>query len=223
MNCPAQLQPWAYKPQERAAALEAGQTQYFTGKPCKHGHVAMRSSSNGNCVECSKKTQKKNLEKRLQQNPNWYKDNYAKNQEHRRQIAAKYRKNNPDKVRQSYLKSIKKRKPQKAAAEMMRQASKLQATPKWLTPEHIEQIQAVYQAARQTTLLAGFSCHVDHIVPLRGKNVCGLHAPWNLRVVSQSYNSKKRNNLDDGVLYAPSMSGGVLIHSSALPWNWRKL
>lgn len=222
MSVPKQLQTWAYQPQERAAALEAGLTRYFTGRPCKNGHIAMRSSSSGTCIECSKKHQKQNAEKRLEKNPNWYKENYAKNPEQHRKIAAKYRENNPDKVRESYLKSIKKRKPEKAAAEMIRQAAKLQAMPKWLTPKHIEQIQAVYHAARQTTFLAGFPCHVDHIVPLRGKNVCGLHAPWNLRVVSQSYNSKKRNNLDDGVFYAPSMSGGVLIHSSALPWNWRK-
>jgi hypothetical protein len=217
-----QLKPWAYKPQERSAALEYGLTQYFTGRPCKHGHIAMRSSSSGTCIECAKKHQKQNLKKRLSQNPDWYKNNYAKNPEKHKQKAAAYREKNPEKTRQSYLASMRKRKPQKAAAERARQAAKLHATPHWLTQSDWERMDATYIAAQQTSMLAGFNCHVDHIVPLKGKNVCGLHVPWNLRVVSQSYNSKKKNNLDESVFFGPSQQGGVLVHESALPWNWRK-
>ena len=115
-----QLKPWAFQPQERASALELGLTQYFTGRPCKNGHVAMRSSSSGTCTECAKKHQKQNLENRLKKNPNWYKDNYAKNPEKSKQKSALYRANNPEKTRQSYLASMQKRKPQKAAAERAR-------------------------------------------------------------------------------------------------------
>ena len=222
MSAPQQLQPWVFKPQERAAAKAAGEATYFTGRPCKHGHVEPRITSNGNCLECCKRMQRQNLEKRLLENPNWYKDNYAKNPERQKQKSAEYRAKNPEKVRQSYLASIAKRKPQKAALERAGQAKKLQATPPWLTKEDWKKMDAVYIAARKTTLLAGFNCHVDHIVPLKGKDVCGLHVPWNLRIVSQSYNSKKRNNLDEGVFFGPSQNGGVLVHSSALPWNWRK-
>jgi 5-methylcytosine-specific restriction endonuclease McrA len=117
---------------------------------------------------------------------------------------------------------MQKRKPQKAAEERARQARKLKATPSWLTQQHREQMTAVYVAAKKTSDLAGFNCHVDHIIPLKGKDVCGLHVPWNLRIVSQSYNSRKSNSIDDGALFKPSLMGGFLVHNTALPWNWSK-
>jgi hypothetical protein len=218
----AQLLPWHFKPQERAAAKAAGQTTYFTGRPCKFGHVVDRVTSSGSCGECSKANQRRNYKKRMAANPDWVKERYAKDPEYYRQKRKEYRLKNPEKERLSSIASMQKRKPQKAAEERARQARKLKATPSWLTQQHREQMTAVYVAAQKTSGLAGFKCHVDHIIPLKGKDVCGLHVPWNLRVVSQSYNSSKRNSIDDGELFKPSLMGGFLVHSSALPWNWSK-
>ena len=219
---PKQLVQYAFQPKERAEAKAAGLTQYFTGRPCLHGHIAARCTSSGGCVVCANQQEKKSRKKRLENNPDLYKIQYAQNKEKFRLQTAKYRAKNPDKVKLSAKKSRQNRRAKATAAERERQAAKIGATPKWLTNEHHKQIDAIYDMARKTTLNAGFKCHVDHIVPLKGKAVCGLHVPWNLRVVSQSYNSKKFNNLDESVLYKPSLSGGVLIHNSALPWNWSK-
>ena len=218
----AQLRPWYFKPQERAAAKAAGETTYFTGRPCKFGHVVNRVTASGSCVECAKANHRRSYKKRIAANPNWFKEQYAKNPEYHRQKRKEYRLKNPEKERLISLASMQKRKPQKAAEERARQARKLKATPFWLTQQHREQMKAVYVSAQKTSDLAGFNCHVDHIIPLKGKDVCGLHVPWNLRIVSQSYNSRKSNSIDDGALFKPSLMGGVLVHSSALPWNWSK-
>jgi hypothetical protein len=75
-------------------------------------------------------------------------------------------------------------------------AAKYNATPDWLTKEHLEQIEEFYETARDLAWLnEGEILQVDHIVPLQGKEVCGLHVPWNLQILSKSKNISKFNNL----------------------------
>lgn len=213
MTMPKQLQPWAFKSQERAVAKAAGETMYFTGRPCKHGHIANRCTANGCCIECSKKTQKETIRRRISKNPDYYKQRYALDPEKYKAFSANYRLNNPDVVKANNANSIKNRKPQRAALEMMRNARKLQATPKWLSKTDIELIGHYYKAARQQKITLA----VDHIVPLRGKDVCGLHVPWNLCLRTKSDNSRKHNKLTDEA-YLPKQVG-ILVAESALPWN----
>ena len=72
----------------------------------------------------------------------------------------------------------------------------LQRTPKWLTLDDHRQIKDLYELAR---LLSSTTCtphHVDHIIPLQGENVSGLHCPSNLRVITASENCRKSNKFD---------------------------
>jgi hypothetical protein len=70
-------------------------------------------------------------------------------------------------------------------------ASKLLACPKWLTKEQLLEIQNIYFEAKIKGL------EVDHIVPLQGNNVCGLHVPWNLQLLSRAENASKSNKYID--------------------------
>jgi len=77
-----------------------------------------------------------------------------------------------------------------------RRAKKLQATPSWLTNKHRRQMRLIYLEA-QVLSQRGFKYHVDHIVPLKGKNCSGLHVPWNLRAIPAKINESKSNNVLD--------------------------
>lgn len=85
-----------------------------------------------------------------------------------------------------------KRHPHKANARWaMRHAQKLMATPSWLTKEQMKEIELVYAHAQAASKALGEKHSVDHIIPLRGENVRGLHVPWNLQVLSATENSAK--------------------------------
>ena len=70
------------------------------------------------------------------------------------------------------------------------------ATPKWLSSDHRQAMKAIYRLSAKWQKTFGMEYHVDHIVPLRGKNVCGLHVPWNLQILEKSLNKAKSNQLN---------------------------
>lgn len=94
-------------------------------------------------------------------------------------------------------KDYKFRNPAKVAAlDAKRRASKMQRTPKWLTPSELLRIECMYSLASMLNKHGVESWHVDHIIPLQGKKVSGLHVYSNLRVVPSSENLAKGNRYD---------------------------
>lgn len=55
------------------------------------------------------------------------------------------------------------------------------------------EIEAIYTEARRKTEVTGVLWVVDHIWPVKGKNSCGLHVPWNLRIITGEENDRKGN------------------------------
>ncbi len=73
--------------------------------------------------------------------------------------------------------------------------SKLNRTPLWLTPTQLAEIKEFYVLAKELQWLSNPTdpLEVDHIIPLQGENVSGLHVPWNLQIVPRSLNRSKGN------------------------------
>jgi hypothetical protein len=99
---------------------------------------------------------------------------------------------NPD-----YYKQFRQKYPEKVnAKEAKRKTAKLHRTPLWLTEDDYWLIEQAYELAAKRTQLFGFSWHVDHIIPLQGKIVSGLHVPSNLQVIPASVNTSKQNKFE---------------------------
>lgn len=79
------------------------------------------------------------------------------------------------------------------ARDMRRKAAELQATPSWADEDQIKRIYALRQKVSERT---GVVHHVDHIVPLQGKNVCGLHVENNLAIIPAKMNLSKGNKYE---------------------------
>ena len=110
-----------------------------------------------------------------------------------------WRTNNREKCCAKSSKYAKNNYAKRAAWQSFRRALQLQATPLWLTEEHLKRIEEVYIEAARLTKETGVKYSVDHIYPLQGIGSIGLHVPWNLRVITFSSNSSKKNRLPKGV------------------------
>ena len=192
-------------PKTRKGAQTAGATHYFTGEPCKHGHVALRKTK-GSCIECLKiewqqgaKTRaayfaKYNKREGVKEAKNvWYEAN-------KEQVinAAKTR---PAEQLREYRNTWKENnKVQVRADTKARRRKHREATPAWLSRKQKSEIRQLYQIAITMTQTTGEQYVVDHIIPLRSETVCGLHVPWNLRVITREENLKKSNKLLDAPL-----------------------
>jgi 5-methylcytosine-specific restriction endonuclease McrA len=185
-------------PKTRAEAKATGATHYFTGTPCARGHVALRKTK-GVCVECMKEDWALDNEKRKGQPKSEAakaagKRYYEKNRE---MVIARAAARPASEVRQ-YKDRHKEKNPEYyKALTSVRKRRHRAATPPWITKEQKLQMRKLYLEAQRLTKLTGERYVVDHIVPLINEAVCGLHVPWNLRIMTQEENLKKSNKLLD--------------------------
>lgn len=93
-----------------------------------------------------------------------------------------------------YKKTYREKYPEKSYADKQkRRAMQKRAYPKFADKQILEKI---YKYAKQLNN-QGFNIHVDHIVPLSGRTVSGLHVEWNLQIISAKENLTKNNALLD--------------------------
>lgn len=181
-------------------ARQRGLTRYFTGKPCANGHFSERLVSSRSCISCAKErlakyneknrdqvlakkraTQKIYVEKNPEKIRATRKATVAKHRERRNLEKLEWRKRNAGKV---------------LALTRKRQLAKRKRTPSWLTPDDFWMMSQAYELAALRTKIFGFQWHVDHIIPLQGDEVSGLHVPSNLQVIPGYENSRKGNRME---------------------------
>lgn len=112
----------------------------------------------------------------------------GKNLERAKSIQAKYREANKEAIRIRQAAWQKANNKETLAKTRKYQAAKINATPAWLTVGQIKQMQDIYVNCPE-----GFE--VDHIIPLQGATVRGLHVPWNLQYLEVSVNRRKSNKV----------------------------
>lgn len=99
---------------------------------------------------------------------------------------------NPDRANESNRRRKKINRHKVNAQTAKRRFRKAMATPKWANHD---KILAFYENARVATEQTGIIHHVDHIVPLKGRNACGLHCEDNLQVITAQENLIKHNKV----------------------------
>lgn len=194
-------------PSTLAEAKLCGSTKYYTGTPCKHGHLTYRYTRDRMCAACaiakSAKHKKPNVmavwwESRTPQQKieiNVKRRAYWQETRERRLLLQKECRTksraNPEYVQQvnNYVKRYRtrvdvaaKRKAEIAA----RRAGKSQRTPKWA---NLSKIVEFYKSCPD-----GY--HVDHVIPLRGNIVSGLHVVENLQYLPAKENISKSNRYE---------------------------
>ena len=133
---------------------------------------------------------------------------YQRNKELTKERARQWAENNPERRKEIHDKNREKDREnhnarnrdwwsknghKRCAYEGKRRAAQMQRTPDWLTEDDLFFIEEAYHLAKLRTELTGFSWHVDHIVPLQGKKVSGLHVPDNIQVIPAKQNLQKSN------------------------------
>ena len=165
----------------RKEAKEQGLIHYFTGKPCIHGHLSRRRVKDRVCMACDvvyqSKIKRENPEKhRLRKLATYVRTR----QKHLAQKRV-YRQTNKHKINAL------------GKAYKLRKKNRI---PKWVDKDHMWLIKEVYELAQIRTKQFGFPWHVDHIIPLQGELVSGLHVIENLQVIPGVENIKKKNKYE---------------------------
>lgn len=142
--------------------------------------------------ERAKRWQQDNPERAKERKKRWTKANF----EHVKEYKKRWIEENLERSKESCNRWKQKNLDKVNANSAKRRAAKLLRTPKWLTKDQLLEIESFYTKAKYLQTLTGIEYHVDHIVPLQGKLVSGLHVPWNLQVIPAVENLKKHNNYE---------------------------
>lgn len=131
----------------------------------------------------------KNKERLKENHKKYYDENKAKLQEDFKQYYLKNRARRRELGKAHYEEN----KSLYLAYSRTRKATLKRACPNCLSEDDLKIIVSIYKECKRLSEITGILHHVDHIVPLKGENVCGLHVPCNLQILTAEENLKKGN------------------------------
>ena len=175
----------------RKMARALGFKHYFTGKPCRAKHVSKRYVISGGCLDCQRDHLKKYRECDREKFNQRTRDRRRQKPEHTIAIRRAWSAENREKIYERNKAYRIANSGKYRAHAMKRVAAKNNATPPW---SNLDDILFFYEEAARLTAKTGIPHQVDHIVPLQGKTVCGLHVVWNLQVLPAVENQSKNNH-----------------------------
>ena len=152
-------------------------------------HARWKKAHPDRARELSAQWRKANPEKVREKHERWKKQH----PDSERERAARRRKAHPHKFAEYKARWYAANKPKAAALKAKRRAKQIQRTPSWLTQLDKRRILEYYGEAARLTRESGVLHVVDHIYPLQGKTVSGLHVPDNLQVIPSRINASKGN------------------------------
>lgn len=157
---------------------------------------AWREANPDKVAEQHKRYAEKYPEKLAAKQAVWKACNPEKAREAYRKQAAKKRAEQPEQIRAAKKLYAQRNRAVLNAAAARRKAAKLKRTPKWLTQFDKLKIKCIYSIAAMLTRVNKEPWHVDHIVPLQGDLVSGLHVPSNLQVMRGVENIRKHKKFE---------------------------
>ena len=163
--------------------------------------VKLKTRYHSWCNDCRKLKKKewdsKNVEYVRAKAMEWHYGNYDKCKERKVKTATEWIKNNPEKYKMYAQKCYENNKHKRFAECAKYRAKKRNAAPKWLDKNMQDQIANLFKIAKEMSSKTGIKYEVDHIIPLQGVNVSGLHVPWNLQVITRFENRSKHNRIKE--------------------------
>lgn len=163
----------------RSVAMERGDTHYFTGIPCKHGHIAKRRVKDRVCTECDSAAKKIRSEQNPEKTREYKKTQYVKHKSTHLAQKRVYRQSNKGKIN---------------ALVAKRKAQVKLRTPSWADTDKIK---SYYEVCAFFNEVNGYiKYHVDHVIPLQGSVVSGLHVENNLQIIPWLDNIRKKNKFE---------------------------
>jgi phosphomannomutase len=178
----------------RYAAMQLGEPHYMAEKACKRGHLALRVTATGTCMECRRMMEKERYYANPEKTKLIVKSKYQKNKDKLVLLARVLRATESEEKRVARLENAKLKSRlwrannprHRTALSTAHKKVVKQRTPAWADKQKIIDF---YKNCPK-------GCQVDHVIPLRGAIVSGFHIAENLQYLTAKENRNKSNKYD---------------------------